>query len=105
MKGAETTHLEDSPASHAGRAKLTLMKRQLEEKDRIIKEKDEVIFIRQQQIEAKERVLAERETFVSSLREQLEEKTKTIETLQSGQSLAAGDGDTEHVGVFCFYFF
>ena len=81
----------------ASRAKLTLLKKKLEEKDRIIQEKDETIKAREQQIEAKERVLAERDIFVSNLTEQLEEKTKTMESLHTGSNVAGGDSNIEQV--------
>ena len=84
-------------APQASRAKLTLLKKKLEEKDRIIQEKEETIKAREQQIEAKERVLAERDIFVSNLTEQLEEKTKAIEGLHAGRNMAGGDGDVDQV--------
>ena len=93
----EDGQTEDASASHAGRAKLTLLKKKLEEKERVIKARDETIQVREQQIEAKERVLAERDAFVSSLTEQLEEKTKTVENLQAGQGMAGNGTDTEQV--------
>ena len=88
---------EESLPPQASRAKLTLLKKKLEEKDRIIQEKEETIKAREQQIEAKERVLAERDIFVSNLTEQLEEKTKAIEGLHAGRSMAGGDGDVDQV--------
>lgn len=93
-------HKEEASVSQASRAKMTLLKKRLEEKDRIISEKDEVIKTREQQVEAKERVLAERDSFINSLNEQLEEKTKILENLQAGRSFACGDGDSEVSGVF-----
>lgn len=96
---ADEATSEDASVTQASRGKLTLLKKKLEEKDKIIVEKDELIKIREQQIEAKERVLAERDTFVGSLTEQLEEKTKTIEDLQLGRTHAGGDGDSEEVST------
>ncbi|XP_012944847.2 putative leucine-rich repeat-containing protein DDB_G0290503 [Aplysia californica] len=78
-----------SGGGQASRAKAVLLKRKLEEKDRLIAEKEEVIKVREGQLESKELVLAERDNRVRELTEQLEEKTVEMEKLQS---VAGGGG-------------
>ncbi|ESO94726.1 hypothetical protein LOTGIDRAFT_160959 [Lottia gigantea] len=77
----EKNDAEDLSRLERGHAKL--LKKKLEEKEKIIGEKDEVIKIRENQIEAKESVLAERETIMLDLREQLQQKTEAMVVLQS----------------------
>lgn len=73
------------------------MRKKVEEKERIIKEKDETAAVKDQQIEVKEKIIAEREEIISGLTKQLEDKTKIMEemTVQG-----TGDGDTEVI-VLC----
>ena len=61
-----------------------LLKRKLEEKDRQIAEKEEVIRVREGQLISKEEVLAEKDVRVRELQNQLEEKTKEMESLGKG---------------------
>lgn len=71
-----------------------MLKRQLEDKDKVILEKEDIIKVREKQIEDKMAILGDREIFVRDLTEQLEQKTKLIETLQ-GIREVGGDGGSE----------
>ncbi|CAL1543522.1 unnamed protein product [Lymnaea stagnalis] len=83
---------QEDGAHQANRAKALLLKRKLDEKDRIIAEKEEVIRVRESQLEAKERVLAERDGFVADLNDQLEQKTRAMENMQKSSG-GSNSGD------------
>lgn len=70
------------------------MKKKIEEKERIIKEKDETVAIKDQQIEVKEKIIVEREEIISGLTKQLEDKNKLMEEM-SEQGAGDGPGDAE----------
>ncbi|XP_046571680.1 uncharacterized protein MCAP_0864-like [Haliotis rubra] len=85
---------EEGSSNKVFRAKTKMLKRQLEDKDKVILEKDDIIKVREKQIEDKMAILGDRELIVHDLTEQLEQKTKLIETLQ-GIREVGGDGGSE----------
>lgn len=87
---------EEESQDQTGRAKSILLKKKLEEKDRIIKEKDETVNIKEQQIEVKEKIIAEREEIIATLTKQLEDKTKLMEEMNTQGST----GDDAEVLLF-----
>ena len=80
------------------RAKSLLLKKKLEDKDRIIKEKEEEVEIKEQHVVAKEKIIAEREEIIKSLTTQLEDKTKMMVEYQQSRE---PDGDTSDAEVGC----
>ena len=70
----------------AGRAKLIMLKKKLEEKDRIIAEKEEELAAKETLIEAKVKVISEQEAAVKTLSSQLEGNANLIAQLQSEQT-------------------
>ena len=84
------------------KAKDLLTQKKLEEKDKIIVEKDEVITTRNQQLEVKATMLHDLEELVNSLQGQLEENSKVVEELQK----SSGDPNTEvTISVCCTFSF
>lgn len=61
-----------------------LMKRKLDEKDKIIADKEEILKSNAQIIEDKNKIIKEREKTLQTLATQLAENNKVIEDLQSG---------------------
>lgn len=63
-----------------------LLKRKLEEKDKTISEKEELLKANAQIIEDKNKIIQEREKTLQTLATQLAENNKVIEDLQSGKA-------------------
>ena len=80
----------------ASRAKSLLLKKKLEDKDRVIREKDEEIQLKEQHVLAKEKIIEEREDIIKSLTTQLQDKTKMMEEYQESRKT---DGDTSEAEV------
>ena len=80
------------------RAKSLLLKKKLDDKDRIIKEKEEEVELKEQHVVAKEKIIAEREEIIKSLTTQLEDKNKMMEEYQQSREPA---GDTDDAEVSC----
>ena len=84
----------EEPSEQSSRAKLLLMKKKVEERDRLLKEKDETVVLKDQQIEVKEKIIGEREEIISGLTKQLEDKTKLMEEMaEHGTGDNAGDSE------------
>ena len=81
--------------SKTSRAKALLLKKKLEEKDKLIFEKEEVIKVRETQLESKELMLVERDNRVTELAQQLAEKTDEMQKLQSAAGRDGGLGDEQ----------
>lgn len=64
-----------------------LLKRKLEEKDRIITEKDEILKSNEQILLDKNKIIKERENTLQTLATQLAENNKLIEDLQAGKDV------------------
>ena len=64
-----------------------LLKRKLEEKDRIITEKDEILKSNEQILLDKDKIIKERENTLQTLATQLAENNKLIEDLQAGKDV------------------
>ena len=64
-----------------------LLKKKLEESDRLVREKEETITLKDQQIEVKEKIIAEREEVIQTLTRQLEDKYKVMEELHANSSV------------------
>lgn len=79
------------------RAKSLLLKKKLEDKDRIIREKDEEIQMKEQHLFTKEKLIAEREEIIQNLTSQLENKIKIMEEYQQNRE-PAGDSSEAEVG-------
>ena len=58
---------DEEPPDRAARGKLLVLKKKLDEKDRIIADKDETIGVKDQHIEVKEKIIAEREVIIKEL--------------------------------------
>ena len=77
---------DETVSDKAGRAKLIMLKKKLEEKDRIIAEKEEELAAKETLIEAKVKVISEQEAAVKTLSSQLEGNANLIAQLQSEQT-------------------
>ena len=75
-----------------------MLKKKLDDKDRIIKEKEEEVEMKEQHVVAKEKIIAEREEIIKSLTTQLEDKNKMMEEYQQSREPA---GDTNNAEVSC----
>ena len=79
--------VESETAEKANRAKTMLLKKKLEEKDRIIVEKEEILKSNAKILEDKNKIIKERENTLQTLATQLAENNKLIEDLQSGKDV------------------
>ena len=77
------------------RAKSLLLKKKLDDKDRIIREKEEEVEMKEQHVVAKEKIIAEREEIIKSLTTQLEDKNKMMEEYQQSRVPAGDANDAE----------
>ena len=81
--------------SRSNRAKALLLKKKLEDKDRLILEKEELIKVRESQLESKELMLVERDNRVTELAQQLVEKTEEMRKFQSAAGSEGKLGDEQ----------
>lgn len=69
------------------------MKKKLEDKDRVIAEKEDTISVKDQQLGIKEKIIAQKEEIIHSLTSQLEAGVRMIEELQEDTSDGKGAND------------
>lgn len=89
---------EELPTEQANRAKMKLLRRKIEEKDRLLAEKDEQLAGRDQQVAAKENVIEERnqviqqrEEMIRTITNQLHERDKIINDMGQSEKQPSGE--------------
>ena len=98
----EEQSTEDTSAMKSARAKMTYLRKKLDSKDHVIREKEETINTLQQHIEAKERVLAERDNFTNYNSELVEENSMGIETFHA-DSLSDSEQVYIYMYIYCIF--
>lgn len=67
-----------------------LLKKKLEEKERVLQEKTDVISEKEQQLGLKDKLIVEREETIKMLTTQLEDRAQLLEEMQRSQSTSDG---------------